>query len=146
MTEQLLAQLPEMEQEAEALERRAEAIRQIVSGIRALNGEVGLTLFNAPARQLNGNGGAIRHRNGLNGGSRDIDADGPRGREAVQLIMAERPGTWTIKRIKATAKERGWPSSPKAIETAVHRLHRDGTVIWVRKGVYKLADQGEEVA
>lgn len=140
MKEQLLAQLPGMEQEAEALERRADAIRQIVSGIRALNGEVSLTLFNNPGRDSHENGPRS------NGNGHETGEDGPRGREAVRLIMAERPGNWTIKRIKATIKERGWPSSPKAIETAVHRLHRDGTVIWVRKGVYKLADEGEEVA
>ena len=39
VTSELLDQLPALEREADELERRAAAIRQIIDGVRALNGD-----------------------------------------------------------------------------------------------------------
>ncbi|MGH3013418.1 MAG: type IV toxin-antitoxin system AbiEi family antitoxin domain-containing protein [Gaiellaceae bacterium] len=58
----------------------------------------------------------------------------------MKIIAAERKGTLTAAQIKREVKRRGWPSSPKAIETAIHRLVEDGVAVRIRKGVYRFPD------
>lgn len=115
-------QAAQLERQAEELTRKAHAFRQIIQGIFALN-----------------NGGrGVRKRRGPSGG-------GPRGRDAVLLVMHQRPDElWTTAEVKAKVRERGWPSSSKSIENSIHRLRDDGEVEFVQRGVYRLANGREE--
>jgi hypothetical protein len=125
MSDQLVAQLPAMEREAGQLERRAHALRQIIEGIKALNGDA--TLFDV-ALAPNGNGNGNGHS----------EPEGPRGREAVRQIVTERPGAvWSLTQIKRENRRRGWPSPDKAIETAVSRLRANGEAERVSTGKYR---------
>ena len=123
MTVDLLARLPELEREAEGHEQKARALRQIIEGVRTLNGEAARLFGSA-------NGNAPLH------------VDAPRGREAVRRIVAQRPGVWRVRDIKREVKLRGWPSSPTAIETAVKRLQEGGEAEWISKGVYQFPPNG----
>lgn len=76
--------------------------------------------------------------------SRFDPKDGPRGRDAVRLIVAERPGIWTLKDIKRANARKGWPSPADALGTAVQRLVQDGEGTWMRKGVYRFPPQRSE--
>jgi hypothetical protein len=67
----LLDQLPQMEREADAYERKAQALRQIIAGIRALNGHAATV---ARPRYLKQNGTVFV--------AQPLDEDGPRGRLA----------------------------------------------------------------
>jgi hypothetical protein len=121
MSSDLLDRLPQWELEADALEAKARALRQMVEAVRVLNGDAA-RLFD----QI--------HSNGL----RTYPGEPkPRGREAVRRIVSERPGIWRVQEIKQQVKDRGWPSSPSAIETAVKRLSLDGEAKWVSRGVYQ---------
>src|SRR5712691_11221486 len=135
MPADLLAQIPSWEREAEEHERKARALRQIIEGVRSLNGEAA-RLFSVEA----GNG-AIHMR------TKQYSPDeGPRGREAVRLIVRERPGRWKTSDIKEQVKRRGWPSSPTAIDTAIKRMEANGEAERKDKGVYVFRVEGEEVA
>jgi len=119
---EMLGQIPQMEREAEQLEERADALRQLVAALRRVYAD-------SVAVSSNGNG------TGHTG-------DGPRGREAVLQIMSDRPmGMWSIKSIVRENRARKWPSSDKAIENAVHRLHNDGRLGKVRPGVYRVQEK-----
>lgn len=130
-TTDLAARLPELQRQAEALERRAQALRQLIAGVEVLGDDLAAILGEKSA---NGNGGSHRLPEPA------VQEDGPRGREAVKIIAAERKGTLTAAQIKREVKRRGWPSSPKAIETAIHRLVEDGVAVRIRKGVYRFPD------
>lgn len=123
MTTDLLDRLPELEQEAEVLERKAKALRQIIEGVRTLNGEA--------ATYLVGRAAALRS-------NQYEPIEGPRGKEAVRRILTEQPGEWRVLMIKDEIRRRGWPSSPSGVEKAVMRMADDGEIVRLRQGVYKL--------
>ncbi|MCZ7589092.1 MAG: hypothetical protein M5U27_09635 [Gaiella sp.] len=111
MTSDLVERLPELEREAEDYERKAHAIRQIIEGVRALNGEAHVILAPRPVRSR-------------------PPADTPRGRAAVVALMSEKaPGwEWDLQEIKLEIVERGWAPSPKAVEIAVKRAWNHGEI------------------
>ena len=127
MTTDLLARIPDLEREAQEYERKAHALRQIIEGVRALNGDAS-RLFPPPTP-------VVQSRTVV--ATRFPREDGPRGREAVRLIVSQRPGVWKLVDIKREVQRRGWPSSSAAIDTAVGRLQKDGEASWVKKGVYR---------
>jgi hypothetical protein len=61
----------------------------------------------------------------------------PRGREAITRIVTARPGMWTLAELRDEMKRRGWWTSDKAVEVAVHRLARAGKARKVRNGLYE---------
>jgi hypothetical protein len=129
------AHLAEAEREAQELAERVEALRMVTEGLRRLNGHAAelfpsvRTLADTPL------GG---------GGSENLNAH-PVGREAVRLIVSERPGLWRLRDIVAEATSRGWATDRKPIEVAAHRLCGDGAMRRVRPGLYMFpADFDEE--
>jgi hypothetical protein len=129
MTVDLIDRLPELEREATEYERKARAIRQIIEGVRTLNGDAARLLSTPPPF-----------------GDADTTPPDclPRGREAVRLIVATRPGVWRVRDIKAENSRRGWPSSVGSIETAVQRLEISGLAKRLRKGVYDFSADNAE--
>ena len=106
--------LERLERQAEEASRQADRLRKIVDLAREL-GDEGLTelvtLLGAE-QPTNGNG------NGRNGGH----SDEPRGREAVRLIVRERPGVWTLPELREEMVKRGWFTSDSALGAATKRL------------------------
>lgn len=121
MPSDLLDRIPEWEKEAERFEEKARALRQMVESVRVLNGDAARILALGDVRRTN----------------QYSTDEGPRGREAVRRITAEKPGLWRVADIKRVNRERGWPSSDTALETAVARLAADGLAVKVKKGTYK---------
>ncbi len=128
MENDLLARVPEWEREAARFEQKAQALRQMVEAVRVLNGDAA-RLF-----------GATASTPVVNQYSTEA---GPRGREAVRRITAERPGVWLIRDIKRINRENGWPSSDSSMETAVARLAASGEAVKVpgRKGAYRFGPE-----
>jgi hypothetical protein len=130
VTQDLLARLPDLERQAEEYERKARALRQVVQGMRELNGDLSLlfpdTAIITPAVAT-------------------ADDPGPRGRDALRTIVAERPGVWTLTDLIAEMQQRGWFTSRKAVDVAVKRLCRSGEARRIGMGRYMFpADGGEE--
>src|SRR5215217_6923144 len=106
-----------LEQQADTLEREAAAIRKLIEAAREL-GEERVSALLAPMMNGNGNG---------NGHVPDTDAvtesavavESPRGREAVRIIVNERPGLWTLTDLRAEMKRREWFTSNKGVDVAV---------------------------
>lgn len=127
MTSELATRLPELEVEAESLERRARALRQIVEGIKALNGDASAILFgpveeNAPK----------------------VDEEpGPVGKEAVRLIVATRPGVWKVSAIRDEARRRGYSISAMGVEKAVRRMVDSGEATKAGYGLYRFGARRE---
>ena len=133
MNSEFVARLPDLKRELEQLERRADAIRQIIVGVSTYT-QTQLE-FGPPT---NGNGNGAHNGNGA-------DAERvPRGREAIRAVVSQRPGTWTLKQIVREFEKRKWPATRKAIEVSAHRLAQDGELERVRPGVYR-AKAREEV-
>jgi len=130
----LVSLIPEWLREAESfeaqsqvLEGKARALRQMVESVQVLNGDAGrLLTFARPDQPI-----VVKRTN------RFDPEDGPRGRDAVRLIVAERPGLWKLRDIGAESERRGWPSSRQALSTAVQRLEQDGEAERISKGVYR---------
>src|SRR5438876_641949 len=117
MSQDLLSRIPDWEREADVFEQKARAPRQLVEAVRVLNGD---------APRLLGLGDSARSTVGTNQYATD---EGPRGREAVRQIVAERPGVWRVSEIKQVNRERGWPSHDEGIETAVIRMAKAGEAV-----------------
>ena len=130
MTSDLLSRLPDMEREATELEAKARALRQIVAGIRALNGHAaGIT----EPRFIEQNGQVFV--------AQALDPNGPRGRNAVLRVMSERPEhIWKVIELKREILSRGWAPSPKAVEANLKRMREHGEIVCPRYGYYKLAE------
>jgi hypothetical protein len=130
MTSDLISRLPDMEREASEHEAKARALRQIIAGVRALNGHAeGIT----EPRFVEQNGTIFI--------AQALDPAGPRGRDAVLRVMAENPGrTWKVIDLKREILGRGWAPSPKAVEANLKRMRKTGEVICPRYGFYKLAE------
>ena len=129
VTPGLTASLPEMERAAAEHEAKARALRQIIAGIRSLNGHAdGIT----EPRFVEQNGTVFV--------AQAHDPNGPRGREAVRRVMVEHPErTWRVIELKREILGRGWAPSPKAVEANLKRMREAGEVICPRYGYYKLA-------
>lgn len=134
VTPDLTSSLPEMERAAADHEAKARALRQIIAGIRALNGYAeGIT----EPRFVEQNGTIFV--------AQAHDPNGPRGRAAVLRVMRERPGyTWRVIELKREILGRGWAPSPKAVEANLKRIRQAGEVISPRYGYYKLAPADPE--
>jgi hypothetical protein len=137
MTTDLLAGFPDlahMEREAQALERKAHALRQIIDGVKTLNGSATqLLLARAvtppPAQSPIFVPGSVL-------ADTPVGSTHPRGREAVRMIVGDLHGPWPASHVKKEFERRGWSSSWKAIDTTLQRMTQDGEIIRVRKGVY----------
>jgi len=136
MNTDLLSRIPDWTREAEVFEQKAHALRQMIEAVLVLNGDAN-RLFAVDVAV----GGS---RLGVN---QYPTNQGPRGREAVRQITAERPGEWLVKDIKQVNRHRRWPSNDASIETAVVRMAKDGeaTKIRGRKGLYRFGTPTESV-
>lgn len=136
MPSALLARLPEMEREAAEHERKANALRQIIAGIRALNGHAAEVV---EARFVEQNGTIFI--------ARAPDAHAPRGRKALLRVMEEHPDRiWKVIDLKREVLRRGWAPTPKAVEATLKRLRLDGELNSPRYGYYRLANRSEGCA
>lgn len=136
MTSDLISRLPDLEREADEYEERARALRQIVAGVRALNGDA------HDIREPR-----FVEQNGTVFVASPLDAAGPRGRDAVIAVMSERPGkTWKVIELKRELLRRGWAPSPKAVEANLKRMRGLGDVVCPRYGYYKLNSRYDEEA
>lgn len=130
MTSDLVARLPELEREADELEGRARALRQIVAGVRELNGHAGEI---TDARFVEQNGKVFV--------ASALDENGPRGREAVVRVMREQPRKiWKVIELKREILRRGWAPTPKAVEANLKRMRELGEVESPRYGYYRLVE------
>ena len=131
VTSDLISRLPDLEREAEEYEARARALRQIVAGVRALNGDsAGITR----PRFVEQNGAVFV--------ANEMDENGPRGRRAVLAIMSERPDhIWKVIELKREMLRRGWSPTPKAVEASLKRMRELGEVECPAYGYYTLAPE-----
>jgi len=127
---------------AEEASRQAERLNRMVELAREL-GEDGLselvTLLGPADGTPNGNGNNAHAASGK---------DAPRGREAVRIIVRERPGVWTYKDLRAEMQRRGWFTTDSGLEAAAKRLcdsNSEGRRIGKGRYVFP-ANHGEEVA
>ena len=129
MTADLLARLPEMERQARDHELRAQALRQIIAAVRALNGHAAEV---TDPRFVEQNGTVFV--------AQPLDESGPRGREAVLRVMAEDPGReWKVIELKRELLRRGWAPTPKAVEATISRMREAGELQPSRYGHYMVA-------
>lgn len=135
MTSELLAKLPELEREADEYERKATALRHIIAGLRALNGDADAILIRKSFES---------HRTSFE--IAPPDQDGPRGPSAVLQVMGEqRSREWKVVELKREMLRRGWAPSPKAVEASVAKLRELGRIESPRYGFYRLAPtRGDE--
>lgn len=126
---ELLVKLPQLEREAEEYERKAHALRQIIAGVRSLNGEAEAILTGVSFEA---------HRTKFDLGV--PTAGSPRGQEAVLRVMNEEPDrAWKVVELKREMLRRGWSPSPKAVEASIKKLRELGKIESVSYGHYKLA-------
>jgi hypothetical protein len=109
--------IEKLEAQAEEAERQAAHRRKIVDMAREL-GEEGLAELVAlmGSAEPNGNGGG----NGSHGGPEIVE--GPRGRDAIRVIVRERPGVWTSEELRLEMQRRGWFTSSTGLTAAAKRL------------------------
>lgn len=131
------ARLAEAEQEAQDIAERVEALRMVTEGLRRLNGHAAELFPPMIVRTL------AETPMGMGSGSENFNAH-PVGREAVRMIVSERPGLWRLRDIVAVATSKGWATDRKPIEVAAHRLCGDGVMRRVRPGLYMYPPDHEE--
>jgi hypothetical protein len=127
-----------VEEQAAALERDASALRKLGEATEELGEDRVRAILGLI---LNGNS------NGNGNGHHVEEADllypseppegHPRGREAVRMIVHERPGLWTLSDLRAEMKRNGWFTSNKGVDVAVTRLVASGEARRVGKGRYE---------
>jgi hypothetical protein len=123
-----------LEQQAEALERDATAVRKLVDAARDL-GEERVAALLAPMLERNGNGNGNGHR-----ATETVETSEeapPRGRAALRQIVHGRPGLWTLRELRVEMKRRGWFTSNKGVDVAVQRLVASGEARRVSQGRYE---------
>jgi hypothetical protein len=107
--------LERIERQAEEASRQADRLTKIAALVREL-GEDGLQellgVLEEERPESNGNGN----------GHKPETLKEPRGREAIRLIVRERPGIWTLRELRAEMKARGWYTSDTGVEAAAKRL------------------------
>jgi hypothetical protein len=129
-------------QRANEATRQAERLTRMVELANEL-GEDGLAELVAllgPAETSNDNG------NGNGNGHADPEI--PRGREAVRIIVRDRPGVWTLAALRTEMEVRGWFTSASGLEAAAKRLcDVNGEGRRIGRGRYVFPrDHGEEDA
>lgn len=130
MQSELATRIPEWENEADEYERKALALRQMVAAVRALNGDADALLLRRKFES---------HRTAFE--TRPLATGGPRGREAVLIVMGEQPEKlWKVVDVKREMLRRGWAPTPKAVEASLARLRERGEVRSPSYGYYQLAD------
>jgi hypothetical protein len=124
-------------------ERKALALRQMAEAVRVLNGDAERLL--AVTHVRTSPVVVTQPALGTNQYPTDI---GPRGRTAVRMIVAERPGEWFVRDIKRINRERGWPTDDSGIETAVFRMAKAGEAVKIRgrKGLYRFGAEAPDEA
>jgi hypothetical protein len=132
MPNDLVSKLPQYEREAEEYERKAHALRQIIAGIRSLNGDAEAILTGVSFAS---------HRTRF-----DValpTGKGPRGPRAVLEIMREADAAqdWKVIDLKREMLRRGWAPTPKAVEASVKKLRELKEIVPVKYGVYRLAPE-----
>jgi hypothetical protein len=107
----------EYESKAAEYEKKAAALRQIIGGVRALNGDAESVLTR---RSFAAHGTSFE--------TRALDPNGPRGREAVLRVMREQPPghVWKVVEVKREMLKRGWAPTPKAVEASIAALREAG--------------------
>jgi hypothetical protein len=129
-----------LEEQAAELERDAAALRKLSEVTRDLGEERVRVLLGVTQ---NGNGHTLFGADPQPG---PVKNNSPRGREAVRLIVGERPGIWTLTDLRAEMKRRDWFTSNKGVDVAVTRLVASGEARRVGKGRYEfLTPDREEV-
>jgi hypothetical protein len=121
------------EAQAATLTQKAQALRQIIAGVIALNGDASSVL----TRRFEA------HRTAFE--MRPPDTRGPRGPQAVMLIFHEQPDrVWKVVDVKREMLRRGWAPTPKAVEASIKRLRERGDLEPVDYGHYKLPSHATE--
>jgi hypothetical protein len=120
-----------LDEKADEAERHAAALRKIAEGARELGPEA-LTFLRALADTSPET-------------SLPLTTE-PRGRGAIRLIVASRPGLWSLADLRAEMKRRGWFTSNKGVEVAVTRLCASGDARRVGKGLYEFPNPATEEA
>lgn len=148
---QWLREADAFEEQALILSGKARALRQMVESVQILNGDAGRLLSFVPAPEVTkvettGDAASSAPAFEVKRTNRFDPSDGPRGRDAVRLIVRERPGLWSLREIRKASALRGWPSPANGLNTAVHRLVETGEAEYVRKGVYRFPPQGSELS
>jgi hypothetical protein len=130
-----------LEEQAQTLERDAAAMRKLVDATRDLGEERVAALLALVVRNGNdvGNGNGHTQHESLVLTPSDPPEGLPRGREAIRLIVRERPGLWTLRDLRAEMKRRGWFTSNKGVDVAVTRLVASGEAMRVGKGRYEFS-------
>jgi hypothetical protein len=135
------AVMSRLEQQAVEAEELAARRRKLVEMVREI-GEEGLTELAAliaaeapTATNGNGNGNGAAHPPAPKRAVRSRRPK-PKGREAVRRIVQQRAGIWTLTEIRAEMVERGWFTSPRAVEVATKRHAEDGHGRWISPGRY----------
>jgi hypothetical protein len=127
--ERLIAAAEDYERKSEELAQKAQAIRLIVDGVQALNGDAKTILTR---RSFVAHGTAFE--------TRPLDPKGPRGRKAVMIVMSEHPDrVWKVVDVKREMLRRGWAPTPKAVEATIAGMRTAGLLEPVGYGHYKLA-------
>ena len=136
--------LERLEQEAEEATNKAARLNRIVELAREL-GDEGLSELAEwiGAESTNGATNGNGHGHGP-----AVAPDAPRGREAVRIIVRERPGIWTYQELHAEMERRGWFTTRSGLEAAAKRLcDSNGEGRRIGKGRYVFpANHGEEDA
>jgi hypothetical protein len=135
------AAIARLEQQAEEAARQAERLEKMLALAREL-GDEGVSemvalLAPAESNGTNGNG---------NGKSRaPRKSNKTRGRDAIRVIVAKRPGIWTFAQLKDEMVREGWFVSDSGLEAAAKRLcDLNGEGRRIGKGRYVFpADHGE---
>jgi hypothetical protein len=135
-----LSDLPTLEQAADEFEAKAanlmakaQAVRQIIAGVKALNGSAESVLRRFDAHKTTF---AIA----------PPDEQGPRGPRAVMQIVRQEPGRrWKVVELKREMLRRGWAPSPKAVEASIKRLRERGELVDAGYGYYSLPPSADEI-
>lgn len=128
-------QAEEFETQAAMFTHKAQAVRQIIAGFKALNGEAEIVL----TRHFEAHKTAFE--------TRPPDENGPRGPKAVLAVMRTEPDrTWKVVDVKREMLRLGWAPSPKAVEASIKRLREAGELKPAGYGFYKLPSPTTEDA
>jgi hypothetical protein len=130
--------LARLQEQAAQATRQAERLNKMVELAKQLGDDGLAELVAIVGSELPKNGNA-------NGNAK---ADGPRGREAVRVIVRRRPGIWTLAQLREEMKREGWFTSDSGLEAAAKRLcdvNREGRRIGKGRYVFP-ANHGEEAA
>ena len=128
-------------EQVERMQREADAVRKLMEATREL-GEERVRALLGPVLNLTGGNGSGHGVVALFPAPApapvaEIPPDEPRGREAVRLIVHERPGLWTLAELRAEMQGRGWFTSNKGVDVAVTRLCASKEARRVGKGRYE---------